>query len=75
MSGSVVVSQDQCGLTERGEGPGEGKVLKTVWSCARDGQRTTFFLCYILYNESKTHTLLPPIDPISLSSGPINNFN
>lgn len=49
VSGFWVISQDNCGLSGRGEGPGEGEILKTVRGDAWDGQRMTFFPCYTLW--------------------------
>lgn len=48
VSGFCVKSQDDCGLTGRGEGPGEGEILETMQGDARDGQCMTLFLCYTL---------------------------
>lgn len=47
VSGPAVVSHDNCGLTRWGEGPGEGEILETVRTDARDGQLMSLFLCYM----------------------------
>lgn len=49
-----VISQDDCGLTGRGEGPGEGEILQTLRGDAWDGQCVTLFLCYTLWKISYT---------------------
>lgn len=43
--GSTVKPQDHSGVSGGAEGPGEGEVLDTVWSHARDGEGVAFFLC------------------------------
>ena len=57
VSGFSVVSQNDCGLTGRGEGPGEGEILETVRGSAWDGQWMTLFLHYIIWKITYTHIL------------------
>lgn len=47
MSGPAVIFHDNCGLTGRGEDPGEGEILETVRTDAWDGQFMSLFLCYM----------------------------
>lgn len=49
VSGLCVISQDNCGLTGRAEGPGEREILKTLWGDAWDGECVTLVLCYALW--------------------------
>ena len=55
VSGSAVISQDEGGLGEHGEGPGEGEIVESVWSHARDGQYMTLLLCHVLWKRVHTH--------------------
>lgn len=46
MSVFGVISQDDGGLTGRGEGPGEGEILWNVRGDAGDGECLALFVCY-----------------------------
>lgn len=52
VSGFAVVPQDDCGIAEWREGPGEGEVLDSVRAGAGDGQCETLLMCDTVWNKS-----------------------